>query len=270
MQSPWGAVCPDQVLKWLLQKPLLDCNPLMSCCANFFAIHFLWATTKKFAHRILICHFNVYLWWVICHSYSVCPKNVGHSSCFWDLFAEPLCEVHEVEVVLMHCPVSPRLCADPLPHSAVIAAGYWLLGDHISGTKRAQLVWTGLSDTTSWSGWESSLLMQAHEVFCINLWAFLHWDKAVNEMGAFCDKNKRYRILYSVFVKWLLCASCSVPHRLSLPLLWIKSHPFSSQMLIFLSAWWGNGGVQALHSYSKIRDSFIFRGGGCKLLLHSI
>lgn len=36
-----------------------------------------------------------------------------------------------------------------------------LLGDHILGTKRAQLVWTGLSDTTSWSGCESLLSMQA-------------------------------------------------------------------------------------------------------------
>lgn len=36
-----------------------------------------------------------------------------------------------------------------------------LLGDHIPGTKRAQLVWTGLSDTTSCSGCESLLSMQA-------------------------------------------------------------------------------------------------------------
>lgn len=31
----------------------------------------------------------------------------------------------------------------------------WLLGDHIPGTKRAQLVWTGLSDTTSCSGFKA-------------------------------------------------------------------------------------------------------------------
>lgn len=60
-----------------------------------------------------------------------------------------------VEAILMQCP--------PLPDSAPIllfpfrcdSCWDWLLGDHIPGTKRAQLVWTGLSDTTSWSGCES-------------------------------------------------------------------------------------------------------------------
>lgn len=48
----------------------------------------------------------------------------------------------------------------PLPNSAPILLFFffspliWLLGDHIPGTKRAQLVWTGLSDPTSCSGWE--------------------------------------------------------------------------------------------------------------------
>ena len=60
-----------------------------------------------------------------------------------------------VEAILMQRP--------PLPDSALILLfpfrcdSCWdrLLGDHISGTKRAQLVWTGLSDTTSCSGCES-------------------------------------------------------------------------------------------------------------------
>lgn len=66
-----------------------------------------------------------------------------------------------VEAILMQCP--------PLPDSAPILLfpfhcdSCWdrLLGDHIPGTKRAQLVWTGLSDTTSCSGCESLLSMQA-------------------------------------------------------------------------------------------------------------
>lgn len=66
-----------------------------------------------------------------------------------------------VEAILMQCP--------PLPDSAPILLfpfhcdSCWdrLLGNHIPGTKRAQLVWTGLSDTTSCSGCESLLSMQA-------------------------------------------------------------------------------------------------------------
>lgn len=66
-----------------------------------------------------------------------------------------------VEAILMQCP--------PLPDSAPILLfpfhcdSCWdrLLGDHIPGTKRAQLVWTGLSDTTSCSGCESLPSMQA-------------------------------------------------------------------------------------------------------------
>ena len=66
-----------------------------------------------------------------------------------------------VEAILMQCP--------PLPDSALIlffpfhCDSYWdwLLGDHIQGTKRAQLVWTGLSDTTSCSWCESLPSMQA-------------------------------------------------------------------------------------------------------------
>lgn len=65
-----------------------------------------------------------------------------------------------VEAILMQCP--------PLPDSAPIllfpfhcdSCWDWLLGDHIPGTKRAQLVWTGLSDTTSCSGCESLPSMQ--------------------------------------------------------------------------------------------------------------
>lgn len=52
-----------------------------------------------------------------------------------------------VEAILMQCP--------PLPDYVPIlffpfrsdSCWDWLLGDHIPGTKRAQLVWTGLSDT---------------------------------------------------------------------------------------------------------------------------
>lgn len=47
----------------------------------------------------------------------------------------------------------------------------WLLGDHIPGTKRAQLVWTSLSDTTSCSGCKSLSPLQTFDlnhtlVFC--------------------------------------------------------------------------------------------------------
>lgn len=84
-----------------------------------------------------------------------------------------------VEAILMQCP--------PLPDSAPIllfpfhcdSCWDWLLGDHIPGTKRAQLVWTGLSDTTSCSGCESLLSMQAfglkstyHRFFCTRIH---HW-----------------------------------------------------------------------------------------------
>lgn len=63
-----------------------------------------------------------------------------------------------VEAILMQWP--------PLPESAPIlffpfhCDSCWdrLLGDHIPGTKRAQLVWTGLSDTTSCSGCEESAI----------------------------------------------------------------------------------------------------------------
>lgn len=40
----------------------------------------------------------------------------------------------------------------------------WLLGDHIPGTKRAQLAWTGLSDTTSCSGCESLSPLQTFDL----------------------------------------------------------------------------------------------------------
>ena len=56
-----------------------------------------------------------------------------------------------------------RLPILTLPHSSAIAAGTGCHGDHIPGTKRAQLVWTGLSDTTSCGGWETSALMQEGE-----------------------------------------------------------------------------------------------------------
>lgn len=69
-----------------------------------------------------------------------------------------------VEAILMQCP--------PLPDSAPIllfpfrcdSCWDWLLGDHIPGTKRAQLVWTGLSDTTSCSGCESLLSKQPFSI----------------------------------------------------------------------------------------------------------
>lgn len=40
----------------------------------------------------------------------------------------------------------------------------WLLGDHIPGTKRAQLAWTGLSDTTSCSGCNSLSPLQTFDL----------------------------------------------------------------------------------------------------------
>lgn len=91
-----------------------------------------------------------------------------------------------VEAILMQCP--------PLPDSAPIllfpfrcdSCWDWLLGDHIPGTKRAQLVWTGLSDTTSCSGCESLLSKQPFSIENIKkkkdhmsclfyLLAFHHW-----------------------------------------------------------------------------------------------
>lgn len=61
-----------------------------------------------------------------------------------------------VEAILMQCPPLPDSAA-PILLFPFHCDSCWdrLLGDHIPGTKRAQLVWTGLSDTTSCSGCES-------------------------------------------------------------------------------------------------------------------
>lgn len=72
-----------------------------------------------------------------------------------------------------------------------------LLGDHIPGTKRAQLVWTGLSDTTSCSGCEGALSMQASHVMSLYLYmhSIIGCGAAVCGIrfkGSLCWRDKRW------------------------------------------------------------------------------
>lgn len=84
----------------------------------------------------------------------------------WSLCDEADCSCSVVEVIWFErywCSAPPLPDSAPLPLSVVFfpfccdSCRDPLLGDHILGTKRAQLVWTGLSETTSCSGCEFTI-----------------------------------------------------------------------------------------------------------------
>lgn len=109
-------------------------------------------------------------------------RNVEGAACIsgLSLCAEADCSCSVVEVIWWRrywCSARPSLTLHLLFPFHCNSCWDWLLGDHILGTKRAQLVWTGLSVTTSCCGCESLLSIQAfrleNHLSCFSIYVFM-------------------------------------------------------------------------------------------------
>lgn len=111
--------------------------------------------------------------WGICYRFIAAPFVCS------GMLQLPQSVVGGTEEKQNRCRVRPSLTPKPPPPSPFRCdrCCCWLLGDHIPGTKRAQLVWTGLSETTSCSGWKSLPSMQAFNVkkILVMFEKFPHW-----------------------------------------------------------------------------------------------
>lgn len=123
---------------------------------------------KYFSAALQMINYDVIIIWLITGWFCTVPLQCTAMCCthYWGVFV-CRCSLQlrwygrsNIDAVPAPPWVSPNLLFPLHCDSCWV----WLLGDHIPGTKRAQLAWTGLSDTTSCSGCESWSPLQTFDL----------------------------------------------------------------------------------------------------------